>query len=279
MRVVVTVFYPALILEAVGPARAVGDAGLVSASILTGFLSVLLGFLVAYLLGPLFGLRVGNGRRTFAFSNGVYNYGYLPIPLVIAFFGREDGTLAVLFVHNVGVDLAFWSVGVLIVQGAFNREGFRRIVNPPLVALVAALILNYTGLYAVLPGFLRSFLGYLADVAVPFGIILAGCAIGGLLRRDAFRSGWEVVGGACLLRLGVLPVFFLAAAVLLPFPTELQRVVAIQAAMPAGLFPVVVTRFYGGREDVAVRVAVGTMVVSVATTPVWIRIGSWALGQ
>jgi hypothetical protein len=119
----------------------------------------------------------------------------------------------------------------------------------------------------------------LADVAVPFGIILAGCAIGGLLRRDAFRSGWEVVGGACLLRLGVLPVFFLAAAVLLPFPTELQRVVAIQAAMPAGLFPVVVTRFYGGREDVAVRVAVGTIVVSVATTPVWIRIGSWALGQ
>lgn len=279
MRVIVTVFYPALILEVVGPARVVENPGIVALSATVGFLSIVVGFAVAWWVAPGFRLAVGSGRRTFAFSNGVYNFGYLPIPLVIAFFGSTDGTLAILFIHNVGVDLAFWSVGVLILQGTFNRAGFRRVVNPPLVALVAALVLNYTGLYAWLPDFVRAFLAYLADIAVPLGIILAGCSIGGLLRADAFRTGWEIVRGACLLRLGLLPLVFLGAALVFPFPTELQRVIAIQAAMPAGLFPVVVTRFYGGRADIAVRVAVGTLVLSVLTTPLWIRFGAFLLGE
>jgi len=278
MRVCVGIFYPALILEAVGPARAVDQVGVVVLAIAVGFLTIVGGFWICYLAAPLFGLQVGTGRRTFAFCNGIYNYGYLPIPLVIALYGATDGTLAVLFVHNVGVDLAFWTVGVLILQGKFNRAGFRRIVNPPAVALFLALFLNYTGLYPKIPGFIRTFLGYLADIAIPFGIILAGCAIGGLLRRDLLRRGWSVVGGACLLRLGFLPVLFLTAACLIPLPDPLQRVLVIQAAMPAGLFPVVVTKFYGGSEDVAVRVAVGTVALSVLTTPLWLNLGLGFLG-
>lgn len=278
MRVVVCIFYPALILEAVGPAQAVEQVGVVAAAVTVGFLTILVGYMVAYFAAPLFGLEVGRGRRTFAFTNGIYNYGYLPIPLVIALYGASDGTLAVLFVHNVGVDLAFWTVGVLILQGGFNRESFRRVVNPPAVALVVALALNYTGLYGEIPGFIRTFLGYLADIAIPFAIILAGCSIGGMLRPEVFRKGWPVVGGACLLRLGLLPIGFLAAALLIPFPEPLQRVMVIQAAMPAGLFPVVVTRFYGGSEEVAVRVAVGTMVLSVLTTPLWLQLGLGFIG-
>lgn len=273
MRVVVGVFYPALILQAVGPSQAVDEAGVVAAAIAVGFLTIVVGFFVAYLCGPLFGLQVGTGRRTFAFSNGIYNYGYMPIPLVIGLFGTTDGTLAVLFVHNIGVDLAFWTVGVLILQGSFRRESFRRVINPPAIALVVALGLNYTGLYGEIPGFFRSFLGYLADIAVPFGIILAGCSIGGLLRTEIFRRGWAVLGGSCLLRLAILPAGFLAVAIFVPLPDTLKSVVVIQAAMPAGLFPVVVTRFFGGSEEVAVRVAVGTMVVSVLTTPLWLDFG------
>ncbi|MGE9290764.1 MAG: AEC family transporter, partial [Puniceicoccales bacterium] len=179
MRVIVTVFYPALILNAVGPTPVVGDVGLVAVSIATGFLTILLGFGLAWLLAPAFRLKMGEGRRAFSFTTGIYNYGYLPVPLVLAFYGQQDGTLAILFVHNVGVDLAFWTVGVLILQGIFNRDGFRRIINPPLIALVVALVLNYSGIYAILPGFVERFIEYLAAISVPLGIILAGCAIGG----------------------------------------------------------------------------------------------------
>ena len=280
MRVIVTIFYPALILEAVGPARVVENPGIVALSATVGFFSIVIGFAVAWWVAPGFRLAVGSGRRTFAFSNGVYNFGYLPIPLVIAFFGPTDGTLAILFIHNVGVDLAFWSVGVLILQGTFNRAGFRRIVNPPLVALVAALVLNYTGLYAWLPDFVRAFLGYLADIAVP-----ARHHPGRLLDRGS-AAGRRLPDGLGDRPRGLSPPPRPAAPdlprerlLIFPFPTELQRVVAIQAAMPAGLFPVVVTRFYGGRSDIAVRVAVGTLALSVLTTPLWIQFGAFVLGE
>jgi len=278
MKVIVRVFYPALILEAVGPATVVDQMGMVFVAVATGFFSIVIGFLVAWFLAPGFRLAVGSGRRTFAFTNGIYNYGYLPIPLIIAFYGSTDGTLAVLFVHNVGVDLAFWSVGIVILQGVFNRKAMKHLVNPPLIALVAAMILNYTGTYSMLPEFLTTFLGYLAAIAVPLGIILAGCAIGGLIRKDSFKTGWNVVGGACLIRLGLLPILFLVAAYLLPFHTELQRVVVIQAAMPAGFFPIVVAGVYGGQKDVAVRVVLSTMIVSVLTTPLWLRFGMSMFG-
>ncbi|MEM0965973.1 MAG: AEC family transporter [Verrucomicrobiota bacterium] len=275
LRVVVLVFYPALIFEAVAPSEIPLPVSLVTLSVSTGAISILLGFWVSWVFAPRFGLQEGSGRRAFSFATGVYNYGYLPIPLVIAFYGASDGTLATLFVFNAGVDLAFWSVGVLIIQGAFNRGSFKKLINPPLLGLIVGLGFHYSGLYGYLPGFVRVFLGYLATIAVPLGIILAGCSIGGLLRKDVFRSGWNVVYGACLVRLFILPILFLLVAVLLPLPSELSRVVLIQAAMPAGLFPVIVTAFYGGRKDVAVRVAVSTIVVSVLTTPLWISVAKF----
>lgn len=271
MRVIVTIFYPALIISAVGPTPVVESPKLVIVSILTGFLAVTLGFAVAWLLGPLFGLKIGEGRRSFTFTTGIFNYGYLPVPLVIAFYGQTDGTLAILFIHNIGVDLAFWSVGVLILQGAFSRKGLYRIINPPFVALVFALLLNYSGIYGSLPEFVVTFLEYLAAIAIPLGIILAGCAIGGLLTRNAFQSGWKVVTGACLIRLGILPVLFIAFVYSFDMPPALEKVILIQAAMPAGLFPVVVAGFFGVRQDVAVRVAVSTMILSVITTPLWLK--------
>jgi len=81
---------------------------------------------------------------------------------------------------------------------------------------------------------------------------------------------------ACALRLGLLPIAFLLLARLLPLSAELQRVVILQAAMPAAVFPIIVARRYGGDPITAVRVAVATSVGGLLTIPVWLRIGmSW----
>lgn len=273
LRMIIYIFYPALIFLVVGENEAIANPATVMVAPLVGFGSIVLGFSLAYWMGKAFGLQKGSGRRTFAFNTGIYNFGYLPIPLVIALYGREDGTLAVLFVHNVGVDVAFWTVGILLIQGAFGMAIFRRIINPPLVALVLAVTMNWMGAFQAMPAFSINFLTFLGDCAIPLGIILAGCAIGQLLSRDAFKGGWKIMAGACVLRLAIIPVIFLTLAFTLPFETSIQRVIAIQAAMPAGVFPLVVTRFYGGREDVAIRVVISTVILSIITTPLWIQVG------
>ena len=79
-----------------------------------------LGMGVGWLVARSMGYRKGAGLRTFCFAVGVANYGYIPIPLIQNMWG--EGELAVLFVHNAGVELAMWTVGVAVVSGASFRE-------------------------------------------------------------------------------------------------------------------------------------------------------------
>jgi len=55
------------------------------------------------------------GLRTFAFAVGIYNYGFIPIPLMESLFGRES--LGVLLVQNMGCEVAVWSVGCWLLTG------------------------------------------------------------------------------------------------------------------------------------------------------------------
>ena len=65
---------------------------------------------------------------------------------------------------------------------------------------------------------------------------------------------------------------------MLPFSTEIKRVLVVQAAMPAGVFPIVLARMYGGDPATAVRIVAGTTLLSLVTIPLWIRWGMAWLG-
>ena len=68
----------------------------------------------------------------------------------------------------------------------------------------------------------------------------------------------------------------LGLARVLPCSVELKRVLVVQAAMPAGVFPIVLSRLYGGDPATAVRIVAGTTLLSLVTIPLWIRWGlSW----
>jgi predicted permease len=76
-----------------------------------------------------------------------------------------------------------------------------------------------------------------------------------------------------LLRLGVLPVLFLLIARFLPCSADLKRVIIVQAAMPAGILPLVIAKHYGGRTLTAVQVVIGTTVLGIFLIPLWLRLG------
>ena len=224
--------------------------------------------LVAALAGVRIGLRSPEGRRTFAFSVGMYNYGYVPIPLAAALFGKD--TTAVLFVHNMGVELALWGVGIVVLSGGFAAGWWKRLLNPPLLAIVAGLGCNATGLDAHVPRFIASGIAMLGSCAIPVALLLIGATILDQWANVSFRTGLGVMSAACVLRLLVLPVAFLALAWIVPGTIELKRVMVLEAAMPAAVFPIVLSRHYHGDPPTAVRVAVATQVLSLVTMPLWL---------
>ena len=56
-----------------------------------------------------------------------------------------------MFVHNVGVEMGLWTLGVMLLTGQRIGRDWRNIVNAPLVAIALALALNALGWHSLIP--------------------------------------------------------------------------------------------------------------------------------
>ncbi|HUL55208.1 MAG TPA: AEC family transporter [Opitutaceae bacterium] len=275
LRLYVNCFYPALILKSVLGNAALRDPANIAWPPLAGFGTILLGFAVGYYAGRALGLHVGSGLRTFAFTVGIYNYGFIPIPLMESLYGREP--LGVLLVQNMGCELAIWSVGLLVLSGLSPREGWRQVLNPPLCTLVVALGINAGGI--ALPAVVMRVVELLGGCAIPFGLLLCGVTLETYLAKPGQLFHGRTTPVACLLRLAVLPVAFLLLAKFAPVSLELKRVLAVQAAMPSGMMPLVLARHYGGQPLTAAQIIVGTTLLGILVIPLWLYVGlGWVGG-
>lgn len=279
MRVVVNLLFPCLILDNILGNPAVEQLGNVILAPLVGAGTALLGFGLCWFVAPVFGVRQPLARRTFAFTVGLYNYGYIPLPLIQKLFPAP--TVGILLVHNVGVETALWTAGLALISGGAARgEGhrWRRILNVPTLAILTALALHFLGARWWMPSVALSAVHSVGAAAIPMGLILTGATFCDQVRFLSWKDSVADSIGASLLRLGVLPVCMLALARWLPCPTELRHVMVIQAAMPCAVVPVLLAKHYGGEPALALRIILVTSVLGLLTVPMWIQVGLWWVG-
>lgn len=271
MDLIVRLLTPCLIFESVAGRPAAGSVTDMLLPPLVGFALTSLSLGVAWYVARLLGLTIGHGLRTFALAVGITNYGYLPLPLMDALFGPESR--AMLFMHNAGLEAAIWTTGVLVVTGDSPRAAWRKLLNAPLLALVLALVFRITGLNAHVPAVVWQFIHMPAVCAIPLGLLMSGASVAPHLNDPKGLVNPRVIGTAWLLRLAVLPWVYLLAARYLPLADDLKQVLVIQAAMPAAVISVIVSRLYGGQPLVAVQIILGTTALAVFTIPFWIKFG------
>jgi len=271
LRVNINVLMPCLILDS-----ALGNPALSRISNLllapaVGFGTLALGIVVALAFARFSGLSNECERRTFGVSVGMYNYGYVPIPLSVLLFDKQ--TTGVLFLHNVGVETGLWTLCVMVLTGGSLQRDWRRVINGPLIAIVLAVVVNGLGIQHHAPQVVLTALHWLGQCSIPMALILIGAIMADHMSEFHSASGWRVIGMAVLLRLGLLPILFLIIARYLPCSVELKRVIVLQASMPAAVFPIIMAKHYGGDPPTALRVVIGTSVVSLVTIPLWLRVG------
>jgi predicted permease len=274
LRVTVNFLTPCLIFDSIIGNEAFTQPENVWLPPLIGFGTLAMAIPFALLLRGATGLRDQRARRTFTFVVSTYNYGYVPIPLILALFGEAARpTLAVLFVHNVGVEIAIWSFGLMILGGGTLRDGWRKILNPPLLAIVVTLALNFLIGKHHVPEFVRATAHALGQCAIPFGVLLIGATMADYVHEFASVRGVRLVFVSCVLRLGIMPVLFLLLAKYLQCSIELKRIITVEAAMASAVFPIVMAKHYGGDPATALRVVLGTSLVGLVTIPLWLRFG------
>ena len=256
----------------------------------TGILGALL---LARTAGPWVGLVSDAQQRAFALCAGICNYGYIPLPLAQAFYPDAEVDL---ILHNVGVDLALWSVGIAVITGGSASEdsnrpsparsaGARRwsvlrpaLLSPPLIAVLTAATIKQLGAERYVPEMVTKSIGLLSSCAVPMGLLLSGAIIIDFLREANWKGAWRTIVAAIGYRQLWMPVLMLGLPTLVPLSADLKQVVMLQAAMPAAVFPIVLVRLYERDTATALRVVLSTSLAGVLLIPFWLAVGKWWLG-
>ncbi|MEY4386910.1 MAG: hypothetical protein RLY20_2193 [Verrucomicrobiota bacterium] len=270
-RVVVNLLMPCLILDTAANNPAFNNAQNLLLAPTLGFITV--GVSVAVVWFVCGGMKFSGppARRTFSLATGLQNYGYIPLPLIMLLYDKD--TAGVLFLYNVGVEACLWSLLLLLLTGGHAGGGWKHIFNAPLFSILLALGLNFTGAMTHLPAPLVTTLHWLGQCAFPIALVLVGATIADHLGELRSGDGWLMMLPALLLRMAVLPVGLLLLAKYLPATVELKRVLVIEAAMPAAVVPIVMARHYRGDPALALRIVLITSVVSLVTTPLWLKFG------
>ncbi len=283
MRVCINLLIPSLIFDSVLGNAALRRPENLLLPPLAGFVMAGVGVTIARLFARAAGLQTKPEQRTFGFLAGFQNYAYLVIPLSMSLF--DEGTTGVLFMHNVGTEMALWTVGVMTLTGTGLAGGWRKIVNPPLIALTLALALNFLGTGFVPPAPLvlagkpvLTMIHWFGQAAIPLGLLLIGAIVADHLEDARGGRAARVVALAALVRLLLMPVLFLLLARFLPCSVELKRILVLQGAMPSAVLPIVITKHYGGDPRTALQVALGTSVLGLLTIPLWIHFGGRLTG-
>ncbi len=281
MQLVIYILFPCFILSKVPGNPSLQQPSVVVLAFGTGLLTVVLSFLVCYGIGKFSRIDASRGLSTFALATALQNYGFIPIPLIESIFPSADSDriLGVLFVHNLGIETALWTVGIMVISGSVSGA-WKRLINPPAVAIALGLMLNVTGLYLLFPEALTRVIDMVGMCSIPMSLILVGATLFGVIEREAWRPDYQVIGLSVLLRFSVLPLLLIAFAIAIGATggsPELRKILQIQAAMPCAIFPVVLARHYDGKPAVAVQVCLATSLASLLLTPLLLTGWIWLL--
>ncbi|MEM6911160.1 MAG: AEC family transporter [Verrucomicrobiota bacterium] len=268
LKLTFNLFLPALILDKLIGSEAARTLSTVVQAGLLGAFASLGGIALAYGWARLLRLNTGSGRRTFAILAGTHNYGFLAIPVIAGLYPSAE-TLAVNFTFALACEATLWSAGVILLSGRLTSP-WKHLVNGPILAICAGLLLNALRFDLIEPAFLKGFFGMLGQCAIPVGLLLVGANIASFLQEHSLAGllrPWKVTASGLLLRLALIPLTLVGLTCLLRPTQALLEVMSVQAAMPSAVIPVMLAKHYGGHTKTAVQVVVATTGASLVTIP------------
>ena len=282
---------PCLILDHIMANEALRRSGNLLASPAAGFVCMAGSIVVAAMMARIWKFDQPAQRKTFAFVAGVFNYGYIPVPLVAALYGAN--ALGVLFLFNLGTEVAFWTVGFASFMGHSPVSDWRRILTTPVKAILLGVAINLitaqfglrlddATLDTLAWGWpvkvLFSTIHLIGLCSIPLALLIIGATMADFWSAFRETSGAAVMALAVVVRNLICPLGFVLLAYALPVSIELKETLVVQAAMPAGVFTLLLTRHNDGSVPVALQVIFATSAASIITLPLWIHFGMLLAG-
>lgn len=273
MKLVFNFFLPALIFEKLIQNDSIKNTAVLVSFPVAGFITIMIGFAIASTLGSLLKIKDPKSFKAFTYSSGLYNCSFMALPLIQAMFPERPDFSGLLFLFNTGIDVAIWSVGIIILSGFNGGRGLKHLLNAPLITLITAVTMNLTGVGANLPHFIIEAIGMVGQCAIPIGILLSGCAISEHAKEMDLQHTLKAALGGCLVRNLIAPLVMLFLAFNLSNSKDLSILLVIQSGMPAAMFSSIIVKHYKCSVPTSLAIIITTTCVALLTTPLWISYG------
>ncbi|GAB6052999.1 AEC family transporter [Magnetospira thiophila] len=207
---------------------------------------------------------------TSVFQGAVRFNTYVTLAVPAALYGSAGTIIATMCVAAAIPLINVLCVIVLIGYGRHGQEANVKsiavslIQNPLILAIIAGLILNASGLG--LPPFVEPTLEIMARAALPMALL----AVGAGLDLPAVRAAGAMVGLASGIKLLLMPLLVWAVGGLLGLEGLSLAICVLWAAMPGAPNAYILARALGGDERMIAGIITATTLAAMATLPLTI---------
>lgn len=223
---------------------------------------------IGYLLAGRFAGGNEYLKGVYRYSLAVPNTGAVATPLILAFFGTAGLFRFQMFSFVLGIVTYTW--GIMQLQPAHGRHDLmfyiRRILSANFVAMLIGICLGLTGAKNWMPTVILGTIDELGGCYVTVSLLLTGFTIADYPMHEVV--GNRKVYAFSLLRLILIPGFFLVLMKLINADSMLSVLVVLAASCPCGMNTVVYPAAYGEDCKPGASMVLISSLLSVVTVPI-----------
>ncbi len=277
-RLTVCFFYPALIFSAIFTSYTWPQ--LVANWVLpAGALMIMTaGYIIGLLFSSLLTFENQRQKNSFRFQCTINNYSFLPLPVAVMLWGKHG--MAQLLFSTLGSEIAVWTLGILALTGnRFRRENIRLLFNPPLVALLSAVLavavknipflqpLGEDNFFRQAGNSLLTVLQMFGQATVPLSMFVAGSRMADL-KSGHLYTGTQLY--VIILRLVAIPAISIALLLYFPIDSATRLTLVLLATMPSAIASVALSEIFEADAQFAASSVLLTHLFSLLTIPGWL---------
>ncbi len=270
------VFIPALSFKTMSQYCTIELLGDNIVNVLFGCFSIAVGIVVALVLSRFFVKdKTSSELGVYQYALAVANIGYFGDSIVLALFGEAMLSYYKIFTLPINVVIYTWAITILSPRSEKKQNPLIKLINAPLVAMVAGIIVGLTGFGGYIPSFLTSTLGSLSACMGPVAMMIGGLTIANYSVKEMLKN--KKVYVASLLRLIVIPVAMvslnygiiqlLEGLFGLTISNNVLIITFFATAGPIGLNTIVFPEAYGGNPKTGAAMATISNTLCILTLP------------
>lgn len=253
-KLIMNIALPASIFVSVLKYLTVEKLVSLSGGLVYTFLSVIIGYIVAWVTVKI--LKVRSGRQG-TFINTVVNANtiFIGLPLNIALFGNES--LPYFLVYYITNTVSTWAFGVMLIENdnpekKYKKRGFnwKKLLPAPLLGFLIALV--FLIFKIPIPEFIHSALTYIGNIVTPLSLIYIGIVLSNAgLKSIHFDKDivFALLGRFVLSPLVMMVLIILGTKIFGTLPVLESKTFIVQASAPAlAVLPILVNESNGDVE-------------------------------